>query len=404
MLFPMKKVVLPNGLVVLFQKKNGPSVVVEGQIDVGSSSELPKERGITHFIEHMLFEGTGKRPTNQLLSNEIEKIGGSFNAYTTHERTCYHIKVLKKHFPKAIDVLADMLQNPLFEPESIRKEKNIVSKEIDLMIDEPKFYQWVLLQQGLFRKHPARYPTYGNKKVLRQLNPAKVKGFFQKYYVPNNTKVAIVGEVEGWENLIKQKFVSAPRKITKLPAVKESSAKKNRTIVRRRDVVNTYVVMGFKTMPFPHPDSYVLEVINGILGRGQSGKMFTELRGKRGLTYDVGTQHVAEVSFGFFAIYATIDKKNLEKVKSLILEELRRLEQVKEQEIKEAQDYIEGDYLLSLDDPQKIADQMLFWQQAGGVELMENYLRRIKQVTAADVRRAAKKYFNKHTLVVLKGR
>ncbi len=404
MLFPMKKVVLPNGLMVLFHKKNGPSVVVEGQIDVGSSSELPKERGITHFIEHMLFEGTSKRPTNQLLSNEIEKIGGSFNAYTTHERTCYHIKVLKKHFSKAIDVLADMLQNPLFEPESIRKEKNIVSKEIDLMIDEPKFYQWVLLQQGLFRKHPARYPTYGNKKVLRQLNSAKVKEFFQKHYVPNNTKVAVVGEVEGWENLIKQKFVSTPRKITKLPAVKESSAKKNRTIVRMRDVVNTYLVMGFKTMPFPHPDSYVLEVINGILGRGQSGKMFTELRGKRGLTYDVGTQHVAEVSFGFFAIYATIDKKNLEKVKSLILEELQRLEQVKEQEIKEAQDYIEGDYLLSLDDPQKIADQMLFWQQAGSVELMENYLRRIKQITAADVRRVAKKYFNKHTLVVLEGR
>src|SRR3989339_761923 len=117
----MQKVVLDNGLTLLFQEKKGNAIVVEVLVKVGSNQETDKEKGLSHFIEHMLFEGTKNYPTNWLLSNEIEKIGGEFNAYTTNERTCFYVKVLKKHFIKGVEVLSDVLQNPLFDLKHIEK-------------------------------------------------------------------------------------------------------------------------------------------------------------------------------------------------------------------------------------------------------------------------------------------
>src|SRR3990167_4175398 len=148
----MKKVVLGNGLTILYYPKKGNSVVVEVMINVGSCHEKSDERGISHFLEHILFEGTKKRPTNKEISNEIERIGGDFNAYTSTGKTCFYAKVLKKHFLIAVDVLADILQNPLLKEKDIKKEKNVVLKEIAMIYDEPRFHQWILLQQNLFEK------------------------------------------------------------------------------------------------------------------------------------------------------------------------------------------------------------------------------------------------------------
>ena len=167
----MQKIVLPNGLKVIYQHRPGNSVVVEVMVKVGSNHELPEERGIAHFLEHILFEGTTKRPTNREISNEIEKIGGDFNAYTTNERTCFYVKVLKKHFQKAVEILAEILQQPLFAEEHIAKEKNVVLKEIDMVHDEPSYYQWILLQQNLFKKAPCKFPTYGDRKVIKNFPP-----------------------------------------------------------------------------------------------------------------------------------------------------------------------------------------------------------------------------------------
>ncbi len=395
----MQKVVLPNGLTVIYTKKPGNSVVVQVMVKVGSSDEAPHERGIAHFLEHILFEGTTKRPTNELISNEIEKIGGDFNAYTTSERTCYYVKVLKKHFPKAVDVLSDIMQNSLFKEEHVAKEKNIVLKEIDMVNDEPRFFQWLLLQSSLFTTHPCRFPTYGDRKVIKGLTREQVVAFFEKHYVPSNMVLSIVGDIPSWKKIVKSSFVMPKGKAARKAARKITPLR--RTIVKRkkRDIANTYLVLGFKTVPKKHKDANVLEVINGILGRGQSGKMFIEIRGKRALAYDVGTQHTAENSFGYFAAYATIDTKNEALVRKLILAEIRKLEKVTEKEIREAKTFIEGDYLLMLEDTQKVADEVLFWEQVGSKR--KKYLQGIKNVTAADVRRVVKKYFNKHVMVAL---
>ncbi|MBI2581568.1 insulinase family protein [Candidatus Woesearchaeota archaeon] len=400
----MKKAVLGNGLTVLYYPKKVNSVVVEVMINVGSCHEKSDERGISHFLEHILFEGTKKRPTNKEISNEIERIGGDFNAYTSTGKTCFYAKVLKKHFTIAVDVLADILQNPLLREEDIKKEKNVVLKEIAMIYDEPRFHQWILLQQNLFEKHPCKYPTYGDVKVIKTLNRIKVEAFFRRYYVPNNMVVSIVGDVPNWRKEIEKNFVFKRNKIVRTEFSEEPALRKNKKVWLKKKIFNTHLVLGFKTVSRAHADSYVLDVINGILGRGQSGKMFTEIRSKRGLGYDVGTQVMSDNNFGYFAAYAIIDKKNIDLVKNLMLEEIQSLQNVTAEEVKEAQDFIEGDYLLEMEDTQKVADQMLFWEQVKSVEEMNEYLRKVKKVTINDIKRVVGKYFNHYAQVVLEGK
>ncbi|MBU0457267.1 MAG: pitrilysin family protein [Nanoarchaeota archaeon] len=400
----MKKVVLPNGLTIIFEKKMGNSVVIEVMVNVGSNIEKKNERGISHFLEHILFEGTEKRPNNREISNEIEKIGGDFNAYTSYEKTCFHIKVLKKYFNTAVDVLADIMLNSLFREEDITKEKNIVLKEIDMILDEPKYSQWILLQKNLFEKHPCRYPTYGDEKIIKNLNRKKVTDFFNKHYVASNVVISIVGDVDNWKEEVMNKFTLKKGKTFKHPMVEEPKSKNNKIKKIKKDIINTHIVIGFKTVPRINKDSYVLDVINGILGRGQSGKMFTEIRSKKGLAYDVGTQSLTNKSFGYFAVYATIDKRNIKQVKNIILQELDYLKKISQSELKEAKDYIEGDYLLEIEDSQKVADQLLAWELMGDAKLMKDYVKNVRNVGISDVRRVAQKYFNNYTMIMLEGK
>ena len=395
---------LPNGLTVLYKHKPGRAVVVELMVNVGSNHEQPPERGISHFLEHMLFEGTAKRPTSHIITNEIEKIGGDFNAYTTNERTCFYIKVLKKDFTKAVEILADIMQNSLFKEEHLIRERNVVLKEIDMVYDEPRYFQWILLQQTLFKKHPCRYPTYGDRKVIENLTRDQVMTYFNKHYIPQNMVLTIVGDVTGWSKEARKRFTMLKGKKPVSYNASEPKTTKAITKKTRKDIANTYCTIGFKTVPRTHKDSYVLDVINGVLGRGQSGKMFAEIRSKRGLAYDVGTQHISEVSYGYFAVYASIDRKNVAKAKKVILEELQKLMNVSDEDLRDSKTYIEGDYLLELEDVQKIADQVVFWQQLHDITLMGKYIKNMKAVTAADIKRVVKKYFKYPTMVVLEGK
>ena len=400
----MKKTLLPNGLTIIYSEKKRDSVVVEVMIKVGSNDEAVKEQGLSHFLEHMLFEGTKQRPTTREITNEIESIGGEFNAYTTNERTCVYIKVLKKHFSKAVEILADIIQHPLFKEEDVNKEKNIVLREIDSINDEPSYYQWLLLQKHLFQKHPCRNPTYGRKSVIKSLTREKIKSYFNKYYTPNNMVISVVGDIPNWKKEIAKRFVFKRGNLIKKVKVNEPVAARNVIKTEKKKSSSTYTVIGFKTCPRTNPEICTLEIINSILGRGQSGRIFTELRSKRGLAYDVGTQNISEATFGYFAIYATIMKKNLPLVKKLILAELASLQKITEKDLLEAKTYIEGNYLLEMEDSQKVADQLLAWELVKDARMMLEYLKKIKNVTIPEVRRVAKHYFKNYTLVVLEGK
>lgn len=400
----MQKIILKNGLTVIYQEKEANSVAVEILVKAGSNKENAKQRGISHFIEHLVFEGTKKRANSQKIANEIERIGGELNAYTSNEKTCFFAKVPKKSFVIALEIIADIVQNPLFKEEDIKKEKNVVGKEIDMVNDNPRFYQWILFEKNLYDKHPVRFPTYGEKKTVLGLGRKEILEHYRKYYLPNKMVLSIVGKVKDWRKKVEEKFIFEKGEESEEEKIKEGSAKKNKIRKEKRKIANTYLVLGYKTVPRSHPDSYALDVINGVLGRGQSGWMFQEIRSKKGLAYEVGTQHVSEESYGYFAIYLSIDRQKLRTVKELILEQLDKLKKITGKELEEAKNYIEGSYLLEVEDTQKLADHLCFWEQVGEAKEIENFVKRIKKVSREEIKKAVEKYFRHYCLVIIEGK
>lgn len=392
-----------NGLTVLIDERPTASVVIEVIVKVGSNFESRGNFGISHFVEHMLFEGTKHRTTREI-ANAIEGIGGEINAATSNERTFFYCYVPKKYFNKALDVLADIIQNPLFDEKTIEKERKIILDEINLVNDNHLFYQWVLFQKTLFKKNSAKNPVYGTRETIRSMSKADLLKFYKKYYVPNNILISISGGVcKGVVGKIEKAFgVFKSRNVCGLKIPKEPKQNRIEVVTEKRDVLHSYIVLGYNAAKRGEEDSYVLDVIQAVLGRGQSGRMFNEIRTKRGLAYSVGVQYEANVDFGFFAVYLSSNKKNLENIKKIILQEFTDLENLSEDELNDAKNYIEGNFILKAEENKERADLIGFWEMVGDAKKMSEYVNRIKKVTKRDIKRVAKKYFTKnYTLVML---
>src|SRR3989344_1507380 len=228
------KWVLKNGMTLLYEPKDTASTAIQVLVNVGSNHEHAKQRGISHFIEHMVFEGTTTRPNARAITNEIEKLGGISNAYTTTTRTCYHAKVPRRHFPIALEIIADILQNPLLRENDTQRQKHILFKEIDLVTDEPRFHQWVLFQQAMFLKHPSRYPTYGTRESVQRMKAADLKKFFDHYYHPRNMTMAVVGRCDTIKDDVERLFARSGQKAVRWETVHEPVQKKIRVKKERR--------------------------------------------------------------------------------------------------------------------------------------------------------------------------
>ena len=397
----MKRFVLKNGLTVLIKRKPTNAVAVEITVKIGSNHENSKNRGISHFLEHMLFEGTKKRDAQQI-ANEIESIGGEINALTDNERTSYHIVVLHKHIERALDVLSDILQNPVFDEKIIEKERKVVLNEISLTTDDPKSHQWVLFQTKLYKKHNCRYPVYGTIECVSKLKRKDFIDFYSKYYVPNNMIVSIVGNVD--KKVLKKVesyFTFSAKPVPKMEKIVEPKTKAL-NFVEKRKLLHSYMVFGFRTVPRNHPDSFVFDVIRSVLGRGQSSKMFQEIRTKRGLAYVVGTHYESGADYGWMAVYVGTSKKNLKKVRDIIVKEFNNLRNLSNNDLRDAINFIEGDYLLSNEDNHVSADNMSVWEIIGKPYTFEGYVRNIKKIKRADVKRVVKKYFKNPVCVTIK--
>lgn len=399
----MEKYRLKNGITVIFENNSSKSVAVEVMFMVGSNYETKQLAGISHFLEHMLFEGTKNRKDSREIANEIEKYGGEFNAYTTGDRTAFFIKIIDKRFEKALDILSDMVANPLFDKKIIEKEKQVVLKEINMVTDDPRLHQWILFQKTLFEKHPAKNPAYGGVNSVKSFDVKHISDYYFTHYIPNNMIISVVGNVNNVKGRIEKYFGDLkPKKIIARAKVKEPLQKKIRKFVEKKKTLNSYMVLGYKSVPRTHKDSYVFDVIASILGRGQSGWIFDEIRNKRGLAYQVGINNEHENDYGMFAVYAGLDKKNIEKAKDIILQQFRRLESLSKKDLREAKMYIEGNHTLEMEENFHHADNLSFWETIKDAKLADYYLSSIRKVAISDVKRVAKEYLNdKYTLVVI---
>jgi predicted Zn-dependent peptidase len=397
----MKSQKLKNGITLIQQRTPSASVVLQVMVRVGSNDEKDGIRGISHFLEHMLFEGTKKRPNSKVIASVIEDLGGEMNAYTTSECTAYHIKVLAKHFDLALDVLSDMLLNSTFEPKFIEKEKKVILKEIHMVHDDPRFYKWILFQQTMFKEHPSKHPTYGTEEDVKAMTQKTLLNFYQKYYRPDNMIVTIVGNVGDVKGKIEKSFPLPPHRTEKKSFPKEPVLTSVRSATEKKQTKSAYTVLGFLVCPRNHKDSYALDVLEAVFGRGQSGRMFDSIRNTHGLAYEVGVRNELGKDIGYMTVHTSTDPSAAEKAKQLMLEEFRR--PVTQKEVADAKTFIEGNYLLQNENTEEHADELCYWEYIGDAKKADAYIKSIKKVTFADAVAVQKKYFSGNYAVAVVG-
>ncbi len=396
----LKKYKLKNGMRIIELKRKSDIVTVQINVNVGSINETKKIRGISHFIEHILFEGTKKRSSEEI-ANSIESLGGQLLAYTSDENTCFFVKIKKEYFEKALDILSDILINPCFEKKLIEKERKIILSEVSMVKDQPLHYQFVLFSQALFDKFPAKNPIYGSVETVKSITRKNLIDYHKKFYTAPNMILSVVGDVKNCKEKVKKYFEKTNKSKVKI-LFKEEKKNRKKTITEKRKINQSYAVLGYKIPKRNNRDSYVFDVIRAVLGRGLSGKLFREIRVKYGLAYDVGVYNEPGINYGIFAVYFSTDKKNIKQCIEITLNEFKKLKNITKKELDEAKKFIEGEFAVNNEDSQRLAANLNKWEISSKAEDCLDYVKQIKEVSIKDISIIAEKYLNeKYSIAVI---
>jgi len=366
----------------------------------GSRHESAERGGIAHFVEHMLFKGTGTRSAEDI-AQAIDSIGGQLDAFTAKEYASYYIKVLDEHLPLAIDILSDIVRNPAFSPDDIEREKKVVLEEIKMVEDTPDDLVHELFTQGFWENHPLGRPILGTKETVESFNAELLRDYFKNVYTAKNLIVSAVGNLEHdrVRQLVEEKFGSLIQPGE--PALDQAPRVVPKILVRNKELEQSHLCLGVGSYPQNHDDRYSSYVLNTLLGGSMSSRLFQNVREKRGLAYAVFSGLSAYRDAGSFTVYAGCSNEAVGEVIDLIVEELRGVKQtaVPEAELQRSKDHLKGSLMLSLENTASrmshLARQEIYFDRQFG---LDETLQGIEQVTTRDVQRVATDLFQNGSL------
>ena len=389
---------LPSGPgVALRSMPHAQSVALGVWVRAGGRYEGPEKAGISHFLEHLLFKGTRRRSCEQL-KQQIEGVGGSLNGFTAEEFTCYMAKVPARHARRALEGLADMVREPRFAPRDIEKEREVILEEIRMYEDTPGQYVHDLFSQLLWPDHPLGQLLSGTIDSVRRITREDVVGYWRRMYQPRNVLIACAGalEVDPTVQQIRRAFGASRQqgagRFLRAPRPRRGPQVR----VWKKATEQTHLCAGTYAIPRTHPDRFALELLHVLLGANMSSRLFREVRERRGLVYEIGTQIKRFEDTGAFVIYAGCDTGKLAETVQTIIAELGKLRRtsVARSELRRAKDYYAGQLLMGLEDTM---DHMLWiGEQAvtvGRVAKPEALLAHLAKVTERDIRRVARHLF-----------
>ncbi|HZV77287.1 MAG TPA: pitrilysin family protein [Candidatus Babeliales bacterium] len=346
-----KRTLLPNGLRVLTETM--PSVrsaTVGIWADVGSAAESGERRGISHVVEHMLFKGTDRRSARQI-AETMDGVGGNLNAFTDKESTCYYAKVIDRHVPLALDVLADMFLHSRFDAQELAKEQNVILEEIKMYEDSPDELIHDVFLQTMWRNSSLGEPTIGFADTVVRISPDDLRAHMRAHYAPNSVLIAAAGNVEHerFVELVCEQFAAFEGECA-LPKA-QSPAATPATHVRHKDSEQAYVVVGSRGIDARDERRYALSLLDTVLGGGMSSRLFQEIREQRGLVYSVYSFQAAYRAAGLFGVYAATSAENVQACVDVILEQFGRARNaaIDEDEFHLAKEHIKGNLTLSLE-------------------------------------------------------
>ena len=395
-----QKVTLDNGLRILTSPMPHTRSVSTGFfITVGSRFEEEKEGGLSHFIEHMLFKGTEKRPQARDIAESIEGVGGVINASTSLELTAYWAKVPEGHLPSALDVLVDMLRHPLLLAEEMEMERRVIMEEIKMMFDDPADWVHLLLNQLVWPHHPLGREVAGTKESVSGIDKGAMLRYLGRHYRPQNTVVTVAGHIDGDEvvDVVAEALGDwkEEERASFLPAPEEGVGPK--VCIGRRETEQAQLALSLPGIPYTHPHRFDMRLLNAILGEGMSSRLFLEVREKRGLAYSIHSYVSSFHDTGTMGISAGVDPQRMEAALEAILGELDRLREgpVPPQELRKAKEFVKGRLLLRMEDSFAVAS-WLGQQEAleDQVLTLDEALASLEAVTAEGIQRLAQERFS----------
>ncbi len=375
-----EKTTLDNGLRVLTASMpHTRSVSINFFIGAGSRYEEPEKAGVSHFIEHLAFKGTPRRPTTKDISEAIEGVGGLLNAGTDRELTVYWCKVARPHLDLALDVLVDMLRNSKFEPEEIERERKVIIEELNMSMDSPRSRVGMLIDQVVWPNQALGRDVVGTKETVSMINRPAMLDYLSRQYAPNNAVVSVAGEIDHNEVVARMNDAlvnwTQATPISWYPA--EDGQGSPRVQVEQRETEQAHLCLALPGLPYVHPDRYTLDLLDVILGQGMSSRLFLEIRERRGLAYDVHSFVTHYRDAGTLTVYAGVDPKQAGPTVEGILAELNRLKEgIPEAELTKAKELSKGRLLLRMEDTRSVASWI------GAQELLVGRIRSVDDVTA----------------------
>ena len=391
---------LANGLrVVTTPISTAQSVSVNLFVGVGSRGETRRTNGVSHYMEHMLFKGTEKRPDAIIIAEAIEGAGGVLNAYTSKELTCYWNQVPFDKLSGAMDVLADMYQHSTLEQVEIDRERTVVQQEIRRAHDQPGAWASELLSHATYGDQPVGWPIAGTIETVEAMQRDDFVEHVATYYVPSNTVLSVSGNTTHAEVLQLAEDLFGSMKDHPTPATPPATTAfaEQRVVVETREIAQCNMGISLHGIARKDPDRYPLMVMNTILGRGMSSRLFKEVREKRGLAYSVGSGISRYNDIGSMSISAGVTLEHLEEATQVIREQLFLLrdEPASEQEVTKARDFSTGNFRLGLESTmalaQRAGESLLM---TGEIEPIEDVVSSIAAVTPSDVQRVAQRLFH----------
>jgi predicted Zn-dependent peptidase len=346
-----RKSTLPNGVRVITESMPAVRSATLGiWADVGSASEHPQQRGISHLVEHMLFKGTQRRSA-RAIAETMDGVGANLNAFTDKETTCYYVKVIDHHVPLAIDVLSDMFQNSVFDPAEIAKEQKVVLEEIKMYDDSPDEMIHDLFNRTMWSGSDLGEPTIGYAETVSSLTRDHLRKHMDLHYAPNSVVVAAAGNVvhERIVELFGDAFATFAGRCD--PVVPDHPRLTASTVFKHKDTEQAYVVLGTRGLSLRDERRYALSVLDTILGGGMSSRLFQEVREKRGLVYSIYSFQQSYREAGLFAVSAGTSPQNVHECVDVISQELQKAahDGVTDAELGLAKEHIKGSLTLSLE-------------------------------------------------------
>jgi predicted Zn-dependent peptidase len=389
------KKTLPNGLrLITAPMPHTRSVTVSIYVGAGSRYETKVEAGVSHFVEHMVFKGTQRRPSAQIISEAIDGVGGIINAATDREYTVYYAKVARPHLGLAVDVLADLVHAPLFDATELEKERKVILEELASVADSPGQQVDLLLDELLWPDQPLGWDVAGTDESVSGLTRDMVLDYLKRQYVPSNMVVSVAGNIEEDEvlSLLAPTLGSLPSGSSQPWFAAQDGQKEPRCAIAYKRTEQTHISIGLHALPLHHPDRYALDLLSVLFGESMSSRLFVELRENQGLCYDVHSYVTHFLDAGSFGVYAAVDPANGRQAVEALMGELRRLaDGVPAEELHKARELAKGRMLLRLEDTRAVSGWM------GGQEIIsgeiispEAIVERLEAVSTDDLQRVGR--------------